>query len=389
MNMIRENVYKYILENQENGFIILNKNKEVVYVNKVISEIYGVSNKILLGNYLKCIYSLNEKMECQETSNCQKCKINYLINDVIKNNIPKSLSGIDFNFNGTTIKLNLKVFLVEEFLVIEIFNFTKEQEKMQYLIKILDYSQDLLFFKDSELKYKYLNVSFAKFFNREKEEIYDKTDKELLPEDLYYQCIKSDLDAVKKGSYIGIENFNNRYYQVLKESVNGGVLGIAKDITDVLEQKRLAELDSLTELYNRRKFLSTIDYIYENKIDSYYLILIDLDNLRDLNNNFGHIKGDEYLRRIGSILNNYPEGIFFRIGGDEFSGLINRNKHEVNQVLKKIYNDLSTLKLTPKLSISSGAKKFDITKNYLENYSETDKLLYEAKIKGKGCYVLK
>lgn len=387
--MIRKEVYKHILENQENGFIILNKSKEVVYVNRIISEIYGDSSKIFLGNYLKCEYSLNEKVDCQNTSNCQKCKINYLINDVIEKSISKSLLGVDFNFNGTTIKLNLKIFLVEEFIVIEIFNFTKEQEKMQYLTKILDHSQDLLFFKDSELKYKYLNASFAKLFNKEREDIYDKTDKELLPEDLYSQCIKGDLDTIKKGSYIGIENFNNRYYQVLKEAVDGGILGIAKDITDVLEQKRLAELDSLTELYNRRKFLSTIDYIYENRIDSYYLILIDLDNLRDLNNNFGHIKGDEYLKKIGSILNNYPEGIFFRIGGDEFSGLINRNKHEVNQVLKKIYNDLSTLKWIPKLSISLGAKKFDITKNYLENYSDTDKLLYEAKIKGKGCYILK
>lgn len=90
---------------------------------------------------------------------------------------------------------------------------------------------DLLFFKDEKLKYKYLNTSFAKLFTKEREEIYGKTDKELLPEELYYQCYNGDIE--------------------------------------------------------------TIDYIYENKIDTYYLILIDLDNLRSLNNNYGHIKGDE------------------------------------------------------------------------------------------------
>ncbi len=386
---MRKEIYKHILENQENGFIILNKSKEVVYVNKAVSEIYGDSNKIFFGNYLKCMHFLNEKVNYQNRSSCKTCKINCLLNDVIEKSIPKSLLGIDFNFNGTTIKLNLKAFLVEEFLVIEIFKFTKEQEKIQYLTKILDYSQDLLFFKDSELKYKYLNTSFTKLFNKEREDVYGKTAEELFSEDIYSQCIRGDLDTIKKGSYIGIENFNNRYYQVLKETIDGGILGLAKDITDILEQKRLAEQDSLTELYNRRKFLSTVDHIYENKIDSYYLILIDLDNLRDLNNDFGHIKGDKYLKKVGSILNNYPEGIFFRIGGDEFSGLINRNKNEVNQILKRIYDDLSTLEWTPKLSISLGAKKFDITKNYLENYTDTDKLLYKAKSKGKGCYILK
>lgn len=61
--MIRKEIYRHILENQESGFIILNKNKKIVYVNKVISEIYGDSSKILLGNYLKCEYSFNEKVE--------------------------------------------------------------------------------------------------------------------------------------------------------------------------------------------------------------------------------------------------------------------------------------------------------------------------------------
>ncbi|MGL5571171.1 hypothetical protein [Cetobacterium sp.] len=88
-------------------------------------------------------------------------------------------------------------------------------------------------------------------------------------------------------------------------------------------------------------------------------------------------------------MNNNPEGIFFRIGGDEFSGLINRSKTEVEEILKKIYDDLIKIGLSPQLSISTGAKNLDISKNYLENYANTDKLLYEAKLKGKGCYILK
>lgn len=387
--MINKDVYEDIVENQENGLIILNKQKEVVYINKSARNIYGISNKVFLGNYLKCVYSLKEGKNCQNTSNCKNCEINNAIDDVLKNNSRRVLLKVDFTLNEKVIKLNLRIYSVKELVIIELLNLSKDQEKMQYLTKILDHSQDLLFFKDEKFKYKYLNISFAKLFNKEREDIYNKTDEELLPEDLYYQCLKGDLDTIKKGSYIGIENFNNRYYQVLKEFVDGGILGVAKDITDVLEQKKLAEVDSLTELYNRRKFLETVDYIYESEIDTYYLILIDLDNLRNLNNNYGHIKGDKYLKKLGEILNNYPEAIFFRIGGDEFSGLINRNKNEVEELLKKIYSDLVNVGFNPQLSISTGVKNLDISKNYLENYADIDKLLYEAKLKGKGCYILK
>lgn len=386
---MNNNFYKKILENCKNGIIVLNNKKEVVYTNKKIYEKYGTSTKMLLGNYLNCTYCLNNKELCQSTLTCKKCKINKLIDKVLYTGEEQILLNFDFNLNEISMKINLKVYLLENLIVIEVENLTKDQEKMQCLTRILDHSHDLLFFKDSNLKYKYLNESFAKLFGKRKEEIYEKTDETLLPEDLYHQCLKGDLYTLEKGSYVGIETFNNKYYQVLKESVDGGVLGIAKDITEVLEQRRLAEIDPLTELYNRRKFLNTIDYIYENEKNSYYLILIDLDNLRDLNNSYGHVKGDEYLKKLGEILNNYSEGIFFRIGGDEFVGLINRSKKDTEEILKKIYFDLENSNLDPKLSISAGIQKLDIKKTYLENYTEVDVLLYQAKLKGKNCYILK
>lgn len=298
------------------------------------------------------------------------------------------MSDFHFDSNGKSLKLNLKIYLSDGYVVVEFLNLSEEEKKFQHLTKILDRSQDLLFFKNSSLKYEYLNISFAKLFGKKREEIYGKTDKELLPKELYNQCLNGDLSAIKKGSYIGIERFNNRSYQVLKEFVDGGVLGIAKDITEELKQKSLAEIDSLTGLYNRRKFLEMIDYIYGNEVDSYYLFLIDLDDLRDLNNIYGHIKGDKYLKKLGEILNRYSEGVFFRIGGDEFAGLVNGEESEVKKILKNIYSDLNDLNFKPALSISVGIKKIDITKNYLENYTDADRLLYEAKKSGKKCYVI-
>ncbi|MGL5426930.1 MAG: diguanylate cyclase domain-containing protein, partial [Cetobacterium sp.] len=111
-------------------------------------------------------------------------------------------------------------------------------------------------------------------------------------------------------------------------------------------------------------------------------------DLRNLNNNDGHLKGDEYLQKIGEVLNNNSAGLFFRIGGDEFAGLVNRDEKKVREVLDNIYKKLSNLGLTPKLSISTGAAKIEIEKTYLENYETVDKLLYRVKHEGKNNYII-
>lgn len=387
--MLEDLIFKKILEQNENGFIILNLQKKVLYTNKKIEQAYGSGQNKILGNYLRCIYTAADEIECQKTSNCPKCFINSKIEEVIVTNETQILYDLPFYSEKNILNSNCRIYKMDKYIIIEFFNLSEAEKKKRCLAKLLDKTNDLIFFKDATFKYKYVNESCSKIFGLKKEEVYEKLDQELLPKHLYHQCLKGDLITLEKGSYVGIEIYGNRSFQVLKEAVDGGILGIAKDITKELEQKHFAEIDSLTELFNRRKFLKMIDNLYNNKDKNYYLILIDLDNLRTLNNNYGHIKGDEYLKNLGEVLNNYPESTFFRIGGDEFAGLINRDFKEVDNILKEILETLSKLNLEPKLTVSMGAKKVDLDKSYLENYSEVDKLLYQAKLNGKNCYILK
>ena len=387
--MLEDLIFKKILEQNENGFIILNLQRKVLYTNKKVEQTYGLGQNKILGNYLKCIYTIAGQIECQKTPNCPKCFINSKIEEVIETGKTQVLYDLTFHSEKNTMKSNCRIYKMDKYIIIEFFNLSEAEKKKRYLAKLLDKTNDLIFFKDATFKYRYVNESCSKMFGLEKEEIYEKLDQELLPGDLYRQCLKGDLITLEKGSYVGIEVFGDRSFQVLKEAVDGGILGVAKDITKELEQQHLAEIDSLTELFNRRKFLKMIDSIYNNHDKNYYLILIDLDNLRTLNNDYGHIKGDEYLIKLGEVLNNYPESTFFRIGGDEFAGLINRDFKEVDNILKEISEKLAELNLNPKLTISVGAKKIDLKKSYLENYSEVDKLLYQAKLNGKNCYILK
>ncbi|MGL5279124.1 MAG: hypothetical protein ACRC8M_08665 [Cetobacterium sp.] len=85
--MISGEIFKGIIENHENGFIILNEKKEVVYMNKNIIQIYGEESKIFLGNYLRCTNALKEKKQCQHTNKCEFCTINKVIDKVIETKV--------------------------------------------------------------------------------------------------------------------------------------------------------------------------------------------------------------------------------------------------------------------------------------------------------------
>ncbi|QTA86989.1 GGDEF domain-containing protein [Desulfonema magnum] len=94
------------------------------------------------------------------------------------------------------------------------------------------------------------------------------------------------------------------------------------------EFKDLSLKDSLTHLYNRRCFDAKIKELAENARESghaFFLILIDVDEFKQINDKFGHQAGDELLIRLGRILmdstrkgTDFP----FRYGGDEFGVIV-------------------------------------------------------------------
>lgn len=97
-----------------------------------------------------------------------------------------------------------------------------------------------------------------------------------------------------------------------------------KERGSILEN--LSFLDSLTPLYNARKFLATLKYFSENSIP-YALIYMDLNNFKWINDNLGHISGDEVLLIVARKISNCikEKDMAFRIGGDEFAVILEGN----------------------------------------------------------------
>lgn len=383
-----------ILDNQKNGIIIINKCKEVLYVNKTTRKLLGNDLNQLLGDYLNCKNTIIEKVHCQSTSKCKDCIISNTIDNVIQTKEEKVLNSIKVSKNNIKIELSMKISLYEDqYVLIELFNLDIENNQMNFLALLADKSKDIMFFKNEKLRYVYINKTYADFLNKDTDYILGKRDidlvnENLLDKNLYEQCLAGDYETLEKGSYYSVETLGEYYFRVSKEKIDGGVLCIARDITDELKAIKKSEKDQLTGIYNRNKFQDIINKIYLNKEDEYYLALIDLDDLRNLNNEYGHLKGDKYLRTVGKILKEESGGMFFRIGGDEFAGLISEKEASPQLVLENIFKKIDATDLNPKLSLSVGVSKFNINKDYKENYEIADMILYEVKKKGKGKFII-
>ena len=85
---------------------------------------------------------------------------------------------------------------------------------------------------------------------------------------------------------------------------------------------KAANTDGLTGLYNRRYFY---DYIKDEKVKGIPLTLLymDLDRFKEINDSFGHARGDEVLKSTADYIRKYfPKGVAARLGGDEFALLM-------------------------------------------------------------------
>ena len=96
------------------------------------------------------------------------------------------------------------------------------------------------------------------------------------------------------------------------------------------KSERLARVDSLTGLLNRRSLDETLPSEigrHSRYGGIFSLIILDIDSLKTVNDNFGHLAGDELLRQIGAVIKNVirESDQAFRYGGDEFAILITAN----------------------------------------------------------------
>ena len=161
--------------------------------------------------------------------------------------------------------------------------------------------------------------------------------------------------------------------------------------------RKESEVDILTGLYNRRKFLQIIETFLKQRTEMFSIILLDIDNFKQINDTYGHQIGDEVLKSFAMQLQEVGrkyEGDAYRFGGEEFIVFLpGKNEGEVKligeslqrKVAEKIHYIDSENKI--QFTVSSGASTFPIDGRTVEElYRKADKAMYYAKNDGKNKF---
>lgn len=186
-----------------------------------------------------------------------------------------------------------------------------------------------------------------------------------------------------------------RYVKIAELNEDDGIFGVVIDVTDEVLRRRTIEaerdIDSLTGLYNRRGLESRITPLLSSPETLGYsaVIMIDTDDLKIINDTYGHEIGDIYLQRIAETIQNFGtrSSLSARLGGDEFVLFLYGYEDEnelINSIsaLKYIQNNGSahiSKNLHIPLRFSFGYSTVNKTADYHELLKTADINMYENK----------
>jgi diguanylate cyclase (GGDEF)-like protein len=186
------------------------------------------------------------------------------------------------------------------------------------------------------------------------------------------------------------------------KKIMGKTMNVDQDKKDREKLIQKSERDSQTGLYNKTTSIEKINKCfersnYETSTEKHALMIIDIDNFKQINDRLGHLYGDIILENFAAQLKNLFEktDLVGRVGGDEFvilqKGINNESEimQSANAICDMVRNNLPGLKEEGKVSVSIGIAIFPqdgIT--YEEVFKMADLALYEAKSNGKDNFIL-
>ncbi len=169
-------------------------------------------------------------------------------------------------------------------------------------------------------------------------------------------------------------------------------LSISVDITAKMELEKMASIDKLTDIYNRRmidQFLQVEIEIASRHNEELSLMIIDIDHFKHVNDNYGHLVGDMVLSQLSKIIsdNLRNSDIFGRYGGEEFLIICPKTNKDgafiLAEKLRIIVNEFTFDEVGHK-TVSIGIAEFQPDDTIETLFKKADEALYEAKNSGRN-----
>lgn len=158
-------------------------------------------------------------------------------------------------------------------------------------------------------------------------------------------------------------------------------------------------LDSLTGVLSRAYILGFARHLVENNVE-FMMGILDIDNFKLVNDNYGHKVGDGCLQQLGASLAKYigEDGLVGRFGGDEFIVIYFKGTSydDVHSYIEKMFNDGDIVRKKYKVdsvtffvTATIGCASFPKdASNYDDLFLTVDKALYRGKTKGRNCFII-
>jgi diguanylate cyclase (GGDEF)-like protein/PAS domain S-box-containing protein len=406
-SMDQKSLYE-IFETSFDPVVVTDANWEegvkIIYVNEAFcdatgyskEEVVGENPRILQGrdsNY-KILKELKRELQkghsfVGQTTNYKKNKIPYFVKwsiVPIKDENEEILGYISFQK------------------IIEKRGLELKQDKL--LSSIVDISKNLILVTDLEGFIIYINQSFSEKLGYKKEELVGRHSR-ILKSDVqdkkFYRRMWQSILSKGKFSDVFISRKKDGTLFYDKKDIStitdddGNPLyyvSISRDITKQMEKEKQLQsqvyTDTLTKLYNRRKYTEVVqqkleDFEKNSKVFS--LILADIDHFKSVNDTYGHDKGDQLLREFAQLLeeNLRQDDYIFRWGGEEFAILVDTVGTSATLLANKIRKTIEETTLAElKITASFGVSEFQNGMDIEKLFNTVDQALYEAKQTGRN-----
>ncbi|BCZ49083.1 histidine kinase [Clostridium gelidum] len=400
------NIFKLLVDNIPQPIWIKDIDLKFVYVNEEYENIHKGVNKKFIGLKDEEIFDGAINNECYRYCNLVISSLKPITEECYLGGIHRKITIIPLINNNGEIEAIAGIYVNLD-IINEKDKIIEEQENI--LKVVMETLPGMVFYKDKDGKYVYVNKEFDEFYNREGiGKSIGKTNFDIhSSEELALKYTKEDNEVIKNKQSICVQTVVNSkngekiYTEAVKVPVidkNNEAVGVVGLILDITEKKEAEEqlkhvsfTDILTGLYNRTYFEEKAKELLSEEYLPVGVIMGDANGLKLVNDTLGHNEGDELLKLIAQVLSDVCNAgqLIFRTGGDEYVILIpNTTDYECENIIKRIFKQCENYKHDLiDVSVSLGASLTDnINKSIYDALKEAEDKVYRQKLLQKNSF---